>query len=77
MIKVGDRIKALDFPGRDDCFMIGTVLSVKGTEIKCKTERTFFAGIERENSFTFTTHAEGCHFLDKHYPGRITLILEA
>ncbi len=72
-LKVGDRIKALDFAGRDDCYMIGVITRFDGELIYCKGETACFSGVTRDAD-NFVTTREGNHFMDKHFPGRITLI---
>lgn len=72
--KVGDLIRALDFPGTMDCYLIGLVTDVEGEMIKCKTMVRVWEGKSEREEGTFTTVQEGVNFLDKRYPGRITVL---
>ena len=77
-VKVGDIIKALDFAGREDCYMIGKVIALLdgGDYINCKAIACVWSGEARavDSTQDFGAPREGLHFLDKHFPGRITVI---
>jgi hypothetical protein len=74
-VKVGDIIKSLDFAGRDSCYMIGKVIALldDGDYINCKGIARVWDG-KASAGEDFGAPREGLHFLDKHYPGRITVI---
>ena len=72
-VKVGDIIKALDFPGRDNTYMIGKVTKLEGEYIYCTGISRSWDG-RAESCDNFRTVVEGANFMDKHFPGRITVI---
>lgn len=69
MIKIGDLIKAKDFPGVEDCFMVGIVTAINEDLISAKTVKIVFDGkvkeIEAGFSDAFHTKAPGQSFTDK------------
>jgi hypothetical protein len=68
MIKVGDIIKSKDFPGNEECYMVGIVTSIDEDWIEAKTVKIVFGGkiMEIEAGFTdkFSTVAPGKSFTD-------------
>jgi hypothetical protein len=74
-VKVGDVIKSLDFAGREDCYMLGKVIALldNGDYINCKGIARVWGG-KSEACEDFGAPREGLHFMDKHFPGRITVI---
>jgi hypothetical protein len=77
-IKVGDVIKSLDFPGNESCYMIGKVVAIAeiGDLYNCKAIIRVWEDKARvvTSADDFTTQAQGLHWMDKQYPGRVTLI---
>ena len=77
-VKVGDVIKSLDFPGNQDHYMIGEVLAVINDMIFCNTKRVVRDGRVSYEALcmnrAFQAPVEGTHFMDKKFPGRITLV---
>lgn len=77
-VKVGDVIKSLDFPGNDTCYMIGKVVAIlqDGELYNCKAIVKVWEGKAEivSNVYDFTTQAEGVHFMDESFPGRVTLV---
>lgn len=50
-VKVGDRVRSYDFPGRKDCYLEGTVEEITAPLESCRryvirVERSVFAGVE-------------------------------
>lgn len=43
-VQVGDIIKSFDFPGRSDCYIIGTVIEVKNTVITSRVIKAVSEG---------------------------------
>ena len=72
-VKIGDVIKALDFPGRADCYMVGKVIEVSDEMIRCAGISRVWAGVA-EAGQDFQTVAQGEHFMDEAFPGRVTVI---
>lgn len=48
MVAVGDVVRCLDFPGRDDCFIIGEVLEVYEDYFVVRAALRVVAGVIRE-----------------------------
>jgi hypothetical protein len=69
IIKVGDLIKAKDFPGVENCYMVGVVTSIDEDLINAKTVKIVFDGkvkdIEAGFSDNFSTKTPGQSFTDK------------
>lgn len=67
-MKYGTLIKAFDFPGRTDCYMIGKVLEVKDMMITAKIIKVVSEGRDRTNCYdpddTFRTPVQGASFMD-------------
>jgi hypothetical protein len=70
VIKVGDLIKSKDFPGNEECYMVGIVTNVEtnGSVLDAKTIKIVFGGEVKEivegMNDTFTTVAPGKSFTD-------------
>ena len=72
--EVGDVIRALDFAGRYDCYMIGVVTEVKKEVINCQGISRVWGGKSEKFDEPFSTVQEGAMMFDKHYPGRISVL---
>ena len=72
--KVGDIIRAQDFPGDPTCYMIGQVIEVQGEVIKCKGIAKVWRSESKGYDNEFTTVQEGYHMLDSRFPGRIAVL---
>jgi hypothetical protein len=69
-MKVGTVIKAFDFPGHDDCYMIGKVISIEGDYITCDTWEIVFEGeknIVKGSTHRFRTVKQGCMMFDSKF----------
>jgi hypothetical protein len=78
-ITIGSTIKSLDFPGIESHYVIGTVFYVDDftKAYNCEMIKCVRDGIEIPREKTgdyFTVGMIGTHFLDKQWPGRITLV---
>lgn len=77
-VKVGDIIKSLDFPGNQDHYMVGEVAAVIDDMIFCNTLRVVRDGRTSYEALCmnreFRAPVNGAHFMDKHFPGRISLV---
>lgn len=78
VVKVGDVIKSLDFPGNNTCYMIGKVIALAygGEVLRCKAISKVWEGKAEivSNVYDFEVPAEGMNFMDDRFPGRITII---
>ena len=76
MVKKGDVVKALDFPGNDTCFMVGTVVAVVNDLVYCTLLKQVFDGedLPVEDGKTFTTPQVGAYMMDAMYPNRLTVL---
>ena len=75
--QIGNIIKALDFPGNPNCYMIGEVVDVLDDLIRCKTlEIIFDSELQtiRPHRREFVTPMEGSSFMDHEFPGRIFIL---
>lgn len=75
-VKMGDVVKSLDFPGTNDCYMIGKVVAIFDDMYNCKAIVQVWEGKAEivSNVYDFAVPCEGHHFLDEKFPGRITVI---
>jgi hypothetical protein len=69
VIKVGDVIKAKDFPGNEECYMVGIVTSIDEEFVNAKTIEIVFDGkveeIEAGINDNFSTVVPGKSFTDR------------
>jgi hypothetical protein len=75
MIKVGDMVKCLDFPGNPNHYMCGEVLMINEDDCmmivltsSCFVEDKFV----NKMPATFTTALPGHNMFDTAFPGRVT-----
>lgn len=76
-IKVGDIIKSMDFPGVDNCYMVGKVVAVHSNlEFRAKFIKYVWMGVEDKKFKTdyFTAPLQGNHFLDRADAPRVVVI---
>lgn len=77
-IKVGDVIKSLDFPGTEDCYMIGKVVAIldDGDLYNCKAIVRVWGGNAEivSNIHDFSVPRIGLHIMDDQYSNRLTVI---
>lgn len=76
MVKVGDVVRALDFPGNDTCFMQGEVVAVVDDLVYLTLQRVVFDGRDQvvEAGRTFTTPQLGAYMMDEMYPNRLEVV---
>lgn len=76
-MKVGSIIKAVDFPGSADCYMIGKVLEVKDMMITAKIITVMPQDKDvtylYEDGDTFRTPVQGASFLDTSFQRIVVL----
>ena len=72
--EVGDVIRALDFAGQYDCYMIGVVTEVQNEVIKCRGISRVWDGKSEKFDQPFSTVQEGAMMFDARYPGRISVL---
>jgi hypothetical protein len=64
-VQVGDIIKSFDFPGRSDCYIIGTVVEVKNTVITSRVIKAVSGGkLYQFLDSEFTTLVQGAGLMD-------------
>lgn len=66
-ITVGDKIKALDFPGIEDCYMTGSVLEIYDDMLICHTLSIVRYGVETpitNATSKFRTAKQGIGMMD-------------
>ena len=77
-MKIGSIVKALDFPGIPEHYMVGKVVSISKMDstIRCEVLKVVERGQikKAKNPDFFVTPLEGFHFLDASFPGRLTLL---
>ena len=77
-MQVGSIIKSLDFPGIQEHYMIGQVVSVSKIDctVRCKVIKVVRDGVVVKNPKVdfFVTAFIGSHFLDMDFPGRLTIL---
>ena len=77
-MQVGSIIKSLDFPGMDQHYMIGRVVSMSKMDstIRCKVLKVVRDGaiVKTPRVNFFVTPIFGNHFLDASFPGRLTIL---
>jgi hypothetical protein len=69
-MKVGSVIKAFDFPGIDNCYMVGKVVVVEGDYLTCDTWEIVFEGestIVKGSTHRFRTVKQGCMIFDSKF----------
>ena len=76
-MKIGDIVKSLDFPGSDNCYMIGKVTGIHfdGT-FRAKFIKRVWLGNEDRKFATdyFTAPTQGNHFLDNDTDPRVIVL---
>ena len=72
--QVGDVIRALDFPGNFECYMIGLVVDADEENIRCRGISRVWEGHSERMDREFTTVQPGVHFMDTRCPGRIEIV---
>lgn len=72
--KVGDLIRALDFPGNSEHYMVGMVTEVNGDILTVCGIAKVWGGQSERYKGEFTTPQNGAHFMDKRFPGRIVVL---
>lgn len=76
-IKVGDVVKALDFNGVDNCYMIGKVVGIHGADaFRAQFIKRVWQGAEDRKFKTdfFTAPLQGNMFTDTPVMPRVTVI---
>lgn len=69
-MKVGNIIKAYDFPGVTDCYMVGQVRELDGDYIVCDTHEIVFEGessVVKGSTHRFRTVKQGCMMFDSKF----------
>lgn len=74
---VGPVLKCLDFPGRDDCYIIGELLAYRDNdyyEVLCSVD--VVEGVERDArvGVVFNVPVNGKAMFDDVFPGRVKFI---
>ncbi len=72
----GDIVKSLDFPGNSDHYIIARVLDVDCGLVSaiCLVQVSDGLSVPASGFEKFSFPAQGEHFMDDKFPGRITLI---
>jgi len=76
-VKVGDIVKSMDFPGSDNCYMVGKVVGIhSNTEFRAQFIKRVWLGSEDRKFKTdyFTAPLQGNHFLDREDSPRVVVI---
>ena len=76
-IKVGDIVKALDFNGIDDCYMVGKVVAVQfDGQFRAKFIKYVRQGAEdrKFKADFFTAPQQGNHFMDREDSPRVIVL---
>jgi hypothetical protein len=76
-IKIGDIVKALDFNGVDDCYMVGKVVGIHGDEaFRAQLIKRVWRGAEDRKFKTdfFVAPMQGEHMFDTPASPRVTVI---
>lgn len=77
-MKIGSIVKALDFPGTSDHYMVGKVVSISEMDstILCEVIKVVVSGQVRKAKTPdfFVTPLQGFHFLDASFPGRLSIL---
>jgi hypothetical protein len=72
----GHIVKALDFPGNPDHYIVARVLTIEHSMVTAAAIKRVVEGSEvsipRNQIFKFPEQDE--HFMDAHFPGRITIL---
>lgn len=71
---VGDVIRALDFAGNMDYYLIALVTDIQEDMLTCRAISKVTEGNSKKVDFKFTTPVEGAMFTDASFPGRITVL---
>lgn len=67
-MQIGSIVKSFDFPGNDQCFMVGQVTEIDEQMITCRTSRIVFQGQDKEvtvDTQFFRTARQGFGFMDE------------
>ena len=72
---VGSIVKCYDFPGRDDCFIVGQVVSENDYSIMCNILKVVSQGETKVVHFndTFTTAKQGEGMFDDNFQRVVVL----
>lgn len=76
-VKVGDIVKSMDFPGSENCYMVGKVVAVQNDgAFRAKFIKYVWLGQEDKKFKTdyFTAPLQGNHFLDRADMPRVVVI---
>ena len=80
-VKIGSIVKALDFPGTSDHYMVGKVVSISEMDstIRCEVIKVVVSRQVRKVKTPdflnfFVTPLQGFHFLDASFPGRLSIL---
>lgn len=77
-MRVGDVVKAFDFAGIDNCYMVGQVVGVfkRDGTFRAKFIKRVWLGIEDRKLKTdyFTAPLQGNHFMDRDDSPRVIII---
>ena len=77
-MQIGSIVKSLDFPGIPQHYMVGKVVSISKMDstIRCEVLKVVENGKIKKARIPdfFVAPLEGLHFLDAHFPGRLTLL---
>ena len=77
-MQVGSIVKALDFPGIPQHYMVGKVVSISKMDstIRCEVLKVVENGKIKKTRIPdfFVTPLPDFHFLDAHFPGRLTIL---
>lgn len=72
----GHVVKALDFPGNPDHYIVARVLTIEHGIVTAAGVKRVCEGSEvsipRNQIFKFPEQGE--HFMDSHFPGRVTIL---
>lgn len=72
----GQFVMALDFPGNPDHYIVARVLTIEYGMVTAAAKLRVVEGeevpIPRNQIFRFPEQGE--HFMDAHYPGRVTIL---
>ena len=77
-IQIGDVVKSMDFPGVDDCYMVGRVVSFSRMDGTFRAEfmsRVWQGVVDRKfKTDYFVAPVPGNFMFDEKYPNRITVV---